>query len=297
MSKKVFFSFLLTGFIFLLGNNVFAKDITLAWDANEEPDVVGYRVYYKIDSSSLPFDGTEAKEGVSPVDVGNTLSTTLSGLSENAIVYFAVTAYNSVGEESTFSNVVASDWVPESYFPKAGETVDPQQVEFSWSDAPAGNDATYTLYYGTDPHLNPPPLVSQTFSGSTMMAGAAFFGLLGAGLSTRRKRQAALLLALAATLFILNGCSGGGGSDSTSAAPSDPQSHIGSPLDAQIPGADSDTPAAPTHPTNEVSGITGTSYAAANLQANTTYYWKIVATDAQGKRRESETRSFTTGGY
>ncbi|MFA5516454.1 MAG: fibronectin type III domain-containing protein [Desulfuromonadales bacterium] len=302
MTKKSLFSFILIAFVFLVGNSAFAKDITLAWDPNEEPDVVGYRVYYKIDSSSLPFDGAGASEGVSPVDAGDNLSLTLTGLREDQIIYFAVTAYNSAGEESSFSNVVASDWIPEVYFPQNAEMVDPQQVEFSWSDTPADTEVSYTLYYGTDPHLNPPTLISQTFNNSTLM-GAAFLGLLGAGLSTRRKRQAALVLGLAGALFLLCSCSGGGGGGNDpdqetpppinvgGAAPGD---STGSPQDPQLP---TDGGAAPTNATVEVSGITETFHTVADLQANTTYYWKIVAVDAQGKRSESETRSFTTGAY
>ncbi len=84
MIKKICFLFLLVSFFHLVGNNAFAKDITLAWDASTDADVAGYHVYYKVNSSSQPFDSTDAIEGDSPIDVGNQLTTTLTGLPDGA---------------------------------------------------------------------------------------------------------------------------------------------------------------------------------------------------------------------
>ena len=50
-----------------------AVQITLAWDANYEPDVAGYIVYYGTQSEDYDFD----------VDVGNYDSITISGLEKN----------------------------------------------------------------------------------------------------------------------------------------------------------------------------------------------------------------------
>ncbi|HIJ87678.1 MAG TPA: hypothetical protein HPP97_08335 [Desulfuromonadales bacterium] len=81
--------------------------MTLSWDANSEPDLGGYKVYYTADSSSLPFDGVGAVEGTSPVDVHNLTTATISGLDPNRTYYVAVTAYDTSGLESPYSNVVA----------------------------------------------------------------------------------------------------------------------------------------------------------------------------------------------
>lgn len=286
MIKKTIFSFMFIGFVLLAANNVFAKDITLAWDNSDDPSVTGYRVYYKINSSSLPFDGAGASEGGSPIDIGNKLTATLSNLREDQIVYFAVTAYNASGEESSFSNVVASEWIPEIFAPGNGEAIGDGQVTFSWAPAPTGSNVTYTVYYGTDPHLTPPALASYSFQNNAVLAGAVIFGLLGAAIPLRRQRQAAIVLILAGTLLIFSGCGGGGGgSDSDPVAPINVGDNNGS-----------DTPATAEN-TSAVAGITETSYTAASLQSNTTYYWKVVAVDASGARRESETRSFTTGSF
>ena len=92
---------------FLVGQTTcFAETVALSWDANTEPNIGGYKVYYKTDSNSVPFDGIGAVEGVSPVDAHNLTSSTVSGLDPNLTYYFAVTAYDTTGSESPYSNIV-----------------------------------------------------------------------------------------------------------------------------------------------------------------------------------------------
>ena len=81
-------------------------DITLAWDANTEPNLAGYMVYYDTDGSGAPYDGDDAVEGESPIDVGDLTEFTLSGLSDGQVYFFAVTAYNDENLESGYSNEV-----------------------------------------------------------------------------------------------------------------------------------------------------------------------------------------------
>jgi len=89
-----------------------AATVALSWDANTEPTLAGYRVYYKSGSSLLPFDGTEASEGISPIDVRSSTTATISGLDPDKSYYFTVTAYDSLGVESDYSRIV--------YVPGAG---------------------------------------------------------------------------------------------------------------------------------------------------------------------------------
>ena len=86
-----------------------AENVTLSWDPSPTPDVAGYKVYYKENSPSLPFDGVGLAEGPSPVDVGNQLSATLTGLPENSTFFFAVTAYDAAGYESSYSNLTVKN--------------------------------------------------------------------------------------------------------------------------------------------------------------------------------------------
>ena len=74
-----------------------AADVTLAWDRNPESDIAGYRLYY----------GTVSRSYTQVVDVGNVVQRTLTGLAQGTY-FFAVSAYNSSGLESGFSNEVAA---------------------------------------------------------------------------------------------------------------------------------------------------------------------------------------------
>ena len=73
-----------------------AGQVILAWDANTEPDVTGYKVY----------SGTTSGTYGAPIDVGNVLTYTVSGLTDGQTYFFAVTAYDSFGNESGYSNEV-----------------------------------------------------------------------------------------------------------------------------------------------------------------------------------------------
>lgn len=84
-----------------------AKDVTLSWEPSPSEGVTGYNVQYSCSSDVQPFSGTEADQP-SPVDVGDVLTATVTGLPDEAGCYFAVTAYNLVKQESVYSNVVYS---------------------------------------------------------------------------------------------------------------------------------------------------------------------------------------------
>lgn len=85
----------------------YAGQVSLAWDASPSAEVVGYRLHYQAGSDTLPFTGTGADQGNSPVDVGGTLTTSLTGLTEGQSYYFTVTAYDAAGNESPISNIIS----------------------------------------------------------------------------------------------------------------------------------------------------------------------------------------------
>lgn len=61
-----------------------ATSVNLAWDANTEPDLAGYKIYY----------GTASGVYGTPIDVGNVTAYTLTGLTEGVTYYLAATAYD-----------------------------------------------------------------------------------------------------------------------------------------------------------------------------------------------------------
>ncbi|NLK47168.1 MAG: fibronectin type III domain-containing protein [Treponema sp.] len=68
--------------------------VDLSWTSSVDFSVGGYIIYYGEHPGE--YLGSVAVEGVSPVDVGNTLSYRLSGLKNGNIYYFAVAAYSSL---------------------------------------------------------------------------------------------------------------------------------------------------------------------------------------------------------
>ena len=104
--RKGIFALLLT---LLCATSVFAKTVTLSWDASPS-DVAGYKVYYDTQADGT-FAGIDAIEGDSPVDVGHVLTYTVTGLYDDEDYYFAVTAYDASGNESIYSNTVVSNAV------------------------------------------------------------------------------------------------------------------------------------------------------------------------------------------
>ena len=77
-----------------------AGSLTLAWNANPETDLLGYRLYYKSQGSGAPYDGSDADQGPSPIEVPVSAAPqiTLSGLDPALDYEFAVTAFNAHGE-------------------------------------------------------------------------------------------------------------------------------------------------------------------------------------------------------
>jgi hypothetical protein len=71
--------------------------VKLAWDLSEEPDIAGYRVHY----------GPESGLYTETIDVGFMVNAELTGLATGAVYFSAVTAYNSSGLESPFSNEIS----------------------------------------------------------------------------------------------------------------------------------------------------------------------------------------------
>jgi len=82
--------------------------VTLAWDANEEPELKGYSIYIQEDGGAFTwiddFDEIGLSDPLHPQVI-------IQGLDPRNFYYFAVTAY-SEGEESDFSNLACGKLIP-----------------------------------------------------------------------------------------------------------------------------------------------------------------------------------------
>jgi len=76
----------------VLSRVAYASDVVLGWNANTEPVLTGYKLYY----------GTASGKYNTSIDVGNVITYTVSGLPAGTY-YFALTAYSAT-EETGYSN-------------------------------------------------------------------------------------------------------------------------------------------------------------------------------------------------
>jgi len=121
-------------FIFLIPPG-YAADVSLSWDAKTEANIAGYKIYYYRGSIDLPYKGRGANEGISPVDVGNTTTFTLSGLDDTEIYYFVVTAYDTKGIEIRYSSMVRSNFKTTKIIDSGNES-SKEVVIFTGTSAP-----------------------------------------------------------------------------------------------------------------------------------------------------------------
>lgn len=86
----------------------YATSVTLSWDASPSENIAGYKVYYNEGEATFPEGVFGANEGTSPITVGDSTTTTITGLNDSELHYFTVTTYDNAGNESTFSNVAST---------------------------------------------------------------------------------------------------------------------------------------------------------------------------------------------
>jgi len=145
--------FILLPFIILaVALNASAADITIAWDANTEADLAGYKIYY----------GTGSRNYTTSEDVGNATSYTITNLDEGVTYYFAAKAYDTSQNESDYSAELvytisapnrspdipqepsgATSGYPDTDYSFSTEGYDPDgdalQYRFDWGDGSTSN--------------------------------------------------------------------------------------------------------------------------------------------------------------
>lgn len=94
--------------LLVLTNSALAADVTLAWDPNSEIDMAGYGVYFQKFPPDQQYDlnGYIALEELGD---SNTPTLTVSALDLGSQYQFAVTAYDTAGNESSFSIPVCAE--------------------------------------------------------------------------------------------------------------------------------------------------------------------------------------------
>jgi hypothetical protein len=135
------------------------QSVTLAWDANTETNLAGYRMYYGIASG----DYSASIDVPVPATSGK-----INGLIEGLKYYFAVTAYNTDGIESDFSSEVQY-LVP-------GLQVKLPPIAPGTAVSTAQNTPVDILLPGTDPQDQPLNFILQSSPANGTLAGkGAYF--------------------------------------------------------------------------------------------------------------------------
>lgn len=83
-----------------------ATSVTVSWDASAEPDVIGYRIRWRVDGQAT----------YTVLDVGNVTTVRLASLPDNVKLWFSGQAYDSFAQDSPWS-------APEVYSPAIPKTM------------------------------------------------------------------------------------------------------------------------------------------------------------------------------
>jgi hypothetical protein len=122
-----------------------AGSLKASWNANTEPDLAGYKIYY----------GRSSGNYTGSINVGKVTQYTVTQLAEQVIFYFVVTAYDTAGNESAYSQEVSAQVSAVDRTPPSVNSVkplNPSTIEIKFSEAvsaaSAQNKANYVIDNG-----------------------------------------------------------------------------------------------------------------------------------------------------
>ena len=117
-----------------LSRTVFARNVNLSWTARTESDLAGYKAYYGISSRNYS----------TSINVGKVTSYTLTGLNEG-IYYLAVTAYDTSGNESAYSNEASVTVPPGKSSASSSDFNDNSKPDLVWQNRSNGQIGVWFL--------------------------------------------------------------------------------------------------------------------------------------------------------
>jgi hypothetical protein len=157
LNTLLIYCFALAGAFLLFQQSAWAKDVTLAWDANKEKNLAGYIVYYKTGHSGdrIKQNYTNHVEVTLAQDENpdpNVVEFTVKNLADSENYVFAVTAFDSETprNESDTSNEASTDTVP----PPKMTGLTSSHPKYNDGD-PCSKDHTVKMYW-TEP-VDPEP--------------------------------------------------------------------------------------------------------------------------------------------
>ncbi|MCI0698048.1 Ig-like domain-containing protein [candidate division KSB1 bacterium] len=134
-----------------------AGAVKASWNANTELDLAGYKIYYGLSSGNYTIS----------INVGNVTQYTVNQLAEGLIYYFVVTAYDTAGNESAYSQEVSAELPLVDRTPPSVSNVrliNPTTVELLFSEPVANASAQTKSNYTIDKGI---VVVSATLQADT----------------------------------------------------------------------------------------------------------------------------------
>ncbi len=156
--RKLWFGLLCILTVLFLSLPALAQvDVQVTWDANTEPDLAGYNVWW----------GTEAGIYPNSQSAGTATSDIIYGLSEGTTYYIAVTAYDLADNESAKSQwaSITPDLTPPAFSNISAGSITENSVTITWNtDEPATSRVEYgeNLSYGSQTALDPALVISHS---------------------------------------------------------------------------------------------------------------------------------------
>lgn len=264
------FAGIVLGLIFARG--ALAGSATLTWNANTEPDLAGYKVYYGTASHA---GNCPAGFGSSVVSVGNVTTHTFNNLTGGQTYYFQITAVDTSNNESGCSSevskaIVASDTTAPvtTASPVGGTFTTAQSVTL------AANESAI-IYYTLDGSI--PTTASTQYSGPIVMTATTtlkYFAKDAANNSETVKTQVYNI-----TIAVVDAIAPSIPGNITAATVSSSQI-------ALAWNASTDTNGVAGYKIYrhnvKVTTVTGTSYTDTGLVPSTVYKYRVAAFDASG---------------
>jgi len=140
LSSLSFLPFIIVTLLLLLSpHSARAADVTLAWDANTEADLAGYRIFYREEGQNYDYNN--------PGWEGTATTCTISALNDNTTYYFVARAFDTSNNESGDSDEVCyRPNRPPVLNPIGAKTIDEAQLlEFTITASdPDGDSLTYS---------------------------------------------------------------------------------------------------------------------------------------------------------
>jgi len=120
-----------------------AGSLKASWNANTEQDLAGYKIYYGLSSGNY----------TASINVGKATQYTINQITEGVPYYFAITAYDTAGNESNYSPEVSAKILLADVIPPAVSSVAPRDqstLEIKFSEAVSSTSALNKANYVID---------------------------------------------------------------------------------------------------------------------------------------------------